>query len=247
MDKTALLITKRAVIFISIYSSIFFMLSCKKEAEEKKIIPQKEKIIVKTEKDSVNEFPKTGNKISDFVISPYKIQYQAEGLLDDDEFADAVIVLQNKSDKTTSRPTLVLLKQPNGGYKLKEISWVAIAPDYTSDDYKIYDTESISISNKELLFSLYGIGPSGNKETIYKFEQNKLILINVNTYNAGAGGQSTMDYNLLTGDINQEEVNTMIDSMPITTTKKILKLKHKIYFEKDDPEKVLDTIFKNIL
>jgi hypothetical protein len=247
MDKTVLHTIKRTLVFIGIYSSVFFILSCKKEVKEKKIIDQEEKTIVKTEKDSISDFPKTGKQIADFVISPYEIQYRAEGLLDDDEFADAVIVLQNKSDKSTSRPTLVLLKQPNGGYKLQEISWVAIAPDYTSDDYKIYDTESISISNKELLFLLYGIGPSGNKETIYKFEQNKLILINVNTYNAGAGGQSTMDYNLLTGDINQEEVNTMIDSMPTTTTKKILKLKRKIYFDKDDPEKVLDTIFKIIL
>ncbi|MBC5837414.1 hypothetical protein [Flavobacterium muglaense] len=59
----------------------------------------------------------------------------------------------------------------------------------------------------------------------------------------GAGGQSTMDYNVLTGDVSFVEVNTMIDSMPSTLTKKVLKLKHQIVFSKDDPETVLDSIF----
>jgi hypothetical protein len=244
MDKTVLITIKRIVVFIGVYSSIFIVLSCKKDLEKKEIIYHKEKTTERIEDDSVSEFPKTGNKISDFVILPYEIQYQVEGLLDNDKLEDVVIVLHDKNDKSSRRPTLVLLKQPQGGYKLQEISWVAIGPEYTTDDYKIYDTEDISLANKELIFSMYSIGPSGNKETVYKFVQKELILINVNTYNMGAGGQSTMDYNLLTGDVIFEEVNTMVDSMPTTTTNKVLKLNHKIFFDNDDPENVLDTIFK---
>lgn len=247
MDKTLLTTIKRALIFIGIYSSTFFILSCKKDLEKKGIIHHKEKRTTRIENDLVSEFPTFGNKITDFVIAPYEIQYQTEGFLDNDELEDVVIILHNKSDKLSSRPTLVLLKQPKGGYKIQETSWVAIGPEYTVDEYKIYDTENMSLTNKELIFPMYGVGPSGNKETIYRFVENTLILVNINTFNMGAGGQSTMDYNLLTGDINFEEVNTMIDSMPCTTTKRVFKLNHKIFFNKDDPDDVLDTIFKAVL
>lgn len=74
-------------------------------------------------------------------------------------------------------------------------------PEYTTDDYKIYNDETISIDNQELNFSMYSIGPNGNKKNIYRYIKNSLILVNINTYNRGAGGQSTMDYNPLTGDI----------------------------------------------
>lgn len=249
MDKAVVLIIKRTVILLGLFSVVFFVLSCKKEVKQIEVSSLKdtenrEDIETNEENDSVVEFPKTGNKITDFVLAPYEIQYQEEGLLDDDGLKDVVIVLQDKNDNTSSRPTLVLIKQPQGGYKLQEISWVAIGPEYTADDYKIYNDESVSISNKEIIFSMYGMGATGNKETLYKFVNNELLLISINTFNMGAGGQSTMDYNVLTGDISFVEVNTMIDSMPSTLTKKVLKLKHQIVFSKDDPETVLDSIFK---
>ncbi|WP_409417207.1 hypothetical protein [Flavobacterium sp. PS2] len=233
--------------FLLLFLSTFFLLfSCKQEPKGKKNPNQEvtKKETTEIENSPINQFPETGKHITDFVKPPYKIQYEAEGFLDNDKLKDIAIVLQDENDKTSSRPTLVLIKQPDGGYKLNEISWVAIGPEYTVDDYRIYDSEDVSIYSHQLTFSMSSIGPNGNKETTYNLLNNQLVLATISTYNMGAGGQSGMDYNLSTGEIDFVEVNTMIDSMPSTLTKKVLKLKNKILFKKDNPNDIIDTIFK---
>lgn len=180
------------------------------------------------------QFPQKGNSVNDFIIEPYEIVMEDEGLLNDDNLKDVVVTLQNKNDKTDLRPTLVLLKQQTGGYELYGVSWHTVPPAYI-EDYQQYIEESVEIDSTKLKISLSGYGgPTGNQSNTYKFIDNKLVLIKLSLYNAGAGGQTYLDVDYLKNVVRTEDVNTMLDEMPSTITKKKFP-KHKPYlFETDE-------------
>ncbi|MFD2287122.1 hypothetical protein GJU39_10765 [Pedobacter petrophilus] len=180
-----------------------------------------------------SQFPKTGNLVKDFVIEPYKIVMEDEGLLDQDNLKDVVITLQNKNDSTDVRPTLVLLKQQTGGYQLYGVSWETVPPAYR-EDFQEYLAESLEIDGAKLKISLTGYGaPTGNRFKTYKFIDHKLVLISIGLFNAGAGGQSYVDVDYLKNSVRYEDVNTMLDEMPSTVTHEKIK-KHKPYFFETD-------------
>lgn len=188
-------------------------------------------------------FPKTGKKAQDFVIEPYEIQLEAEGLLNDDQLKDVVIVLKNKDDDKDIRATLVLIKQKTGDYILQETSWHALNAEYSYEGYKTYDYEDISIDKDRILrVTLQGIGPSGARETEYKYINNELVLSKIHTFNMGAGSQISVDYDLISGVAQMELINTMVDSMPSTTEKKNFKLKRTQLFVDDNPDRVLNDL-----
>lgn len=187
------------------------------------------------------EFPKTGKNAEDFVLEPCEIKMKAEGFLDDDTLKDFVIVLQNKNDNTDSRATLVLLKQKTGGYKLQEISWEAVDPEYTDGGYRIYDNEEIFIDNEKTLhIMLQAMGPPGTRETVYRYVNNDLVLVKIGTFNSGAGSQLSSEYNLVSGQVDHEVFNTMQDdSVPGKHQIKKFNLKRQMLFVSDNPNDVL--------
>ncbi|MEO5911628.1 MAG: hypothetical protein ABIP95_12115 [Pelobium sp.] len=180
------------------------------------------------------QFPQTGNSVKDFVIEPYKIVMEDEGLLNNDNLKDVVITLQNKNDSTDVRPTLVLLKQQTGGYQLYGVSLETVPPAYR-EDFQEYLAESVEIYSAKLKISLSGYGaPTGNRFRTYKFIDNKLVLISIGLFNAGAGGQSYVDVDYLKNIVRLEDMNTMSDEMPSTITYKKIP-KHKPYlFESEE-------------
>ena len=180
------------------------------------------------------QFPKTGNTVKDFVINPYKIVMDEHGLLNQDNLKDVVLVLQNKNDSTALRPTLVLLKQTDGGYKLYGVSFSTVPPAYI-EDYQQFLQESVEIDSAKLKVSLTGYGgPTGNQFNTYKFIGDQLVLIHLSLFAAGAGGQTYIDVDYLTNKVRFEEVNTMVDEMPSKVTFKKLP-KHAPYlFENDE-------------
>ncbi|SHL63576.1 hypothetical protein [Flavobacterium chilense] len=230
---------------------VVFILSCKKESvkvsEIKNAETEKPSDTAATEEENeitdsgvLPTFPQTGKKAEDFVIKPYEIQFQAEGFLNDDQLKDIVIVLKNKNDPKDLRPALFLVKQKTGDYILKETSWNALSPEISYDDNKIYDYESVDIDkNKMLHVRLQGIGAVGTRETVYKYIDNKLVLVGVHTFNAGAGSQISVNYNLISGVADMELTDMIKDSMPSTHKIKNFKLKRQQLFVDDDPDSVL--------
>ncbi|CAH0168379.1 hypothetical protein SRABI27_00950 [Pedobacter sp. Bi27] len=185
------------------------------------------------------EFPLYGNTIEDFVPGLYKIAMDTKGLLNNDELEDVVLVLQNKTDSTDLRPTLILLKQPEGGYRLYASSLLAIGAAYINGDYQQYDSEDISIDQKRnLIISTYGSGPVGNRETRYRFIDNELVFTYMETFNAGAGQQTRATYDVLNRKVTVEDINTMKEDMPATVSHGTLP-QHPLYFFKElDPTTV---------
>lgn len=182
----------------------------------------------------LQQFPESGNEVKDFVVGHYKIAMEDEGLLDEDNLKDVVLVLQNKYDSTDVRPTLVLLKQQKGGYKLYGVSLETVPPAYEGD-YQQFIQESVEIDSNKLKIELNGYGgPTGNQFNTYKFIDGKLQLIHVYLYNAGAGGQTYLDVDYLKNTVRQEDVNTMLDSMPSTISIKKIPKHKPYYFEKDE-------------
>ena len=180
------------------------------------------------------QFPEIGNTVKDFVISPYKIVMEEHGLLNQDNLKDVVLVLQNKNDSTAVRPTLVLLKQTDGSYKLYGVSLATVPPAYEGD-YQQFLMESVEIDSAKLKVSLTGYGgPRGNQFNTYKFIDQKLVLIHLGIFAAGAGGQTYIDVDYLKNKVRFEDVNTMVDEMPSKVTFKNLP-KHAPYlFENDE-------------
>jgi hypothetical protein len=185
------------------------------------------------------DFPQSGDTVEDFVTGPYKIAMDTKGLLDNDDLEDVVLVLQSKTDSTGLRPTLVLLKQPTGGYRLYAASWQAIGAAYINGDYQQYDSEDISIDQKRnLIISTYGSGPVGNRETRYRFIDTELVFTYMETYNVGAGQQTRAEYDVLNQKITVEDINTMKEDMPSKFSYGKLP-DHKFYlFKEVDPEMV---------
>lgn len=230
------------------------ILSCSKKPDQKAVVINKDTLNQTIPEDEYEgdesemllkelKFPQTGKDVEAFVLEPCEIKMKAEGFLNDDNLKDIVIVLQNENDNKDSRATLVLLKQETGGYKLQDISWEAVDPEHTESAYQIYTSEEIYIENKVLHIMLQsGGGPAGTRETLYKYVNNDLVLIEMHTFNAGAGSHLSSDYNLIKGVAEHEVTNTLNDSMPDKHEIKNFQLKRQMLFTKDNPNIVLENL-----
>jgi len=238
---------------IKLLSALIIIISCSKKNE----IPKEKTPVFKTElvKNEVYEsdedpayiFPKTGKKAEDFITEPtiFEIQYKAEGDLNGDNLNDIVIVRKDKKYKTAPRSMLVLLQNPDKTYRLDKVSNLAIPAEYNESDFKIYETEDISINKGVLSIQLYGIGPSGNLFSDFKYFGNDLLLTNIETYNMGAGSHQSMNYDVLTGELTQEIINTMEEEMP-STEKTFHLQKQKLKFENTSSDAVISEAYDKI-
>ncbi|MEO5911749.1 MAG: hypothetical protein ABIP95_12740 [Pelobium sp.] len=171
-------------------------------------------------------YPKTGITAIDFLPKSniYEIQYEAKGDLNKDGLSDIAIVLVHKELKTAERPMLILLQGKDKSYRLDQVSKIAFPSEYNESDFKLYDTEDISIENGELHINLYGIGPSGNIFGSFKYLKNDFILTYIEAYDRGAGGSSVMVYDFSKDEITTTQTNTMEEnSTPTSETKKTKK------------------------
>ena len=199
------------------------------------------------DEDPAYDFPKIGKQASDFLIEPdvFEIQYEAEGDLNNDGLDDIVFVRKDKKSKMASRSVLVLLQNKDKSYRLDKVSNIAMPDEYTESGYKIYETETISIEKGELDINLYGIGPSGNLFSTFKYFGNQLLLIHIETYNMGAGSHQSLNYDLVKGVLKQEIINTMEEEMPSEEKTFHLK-KEKHAFENSAPDQIIQDAYKVI-
>ena len=191
-------------------------------------------------------YPKTGNKPSDFIpTNIFEIQYEVKGDLNQDGLPDIVIVLKNKESNIADRPTLILLQNNDKTYRLDKVSNFVMPAEYNNHDFKIYDTEDIGIDNGTLTIQLYGIGPSGNLFSTFKYFGNDLVLAYIETYNMGAGSHQSLYYDLEQGELTQEITNTMEEDMP--SREKTFKLKKEKYlFETASPDNIISKAYQQI-
>lgn len=188
-------------------------------------------------------FPATGKTPADFCPAAYEIQYQADGDLNRDGLPDLVMVLRHKTDSTALRPVLVLLRQPDRLYRLDKISRNVFPIEYTEDRFKIYDTEDLSIDSGMLNIQLYAIGPNGNLFSRFRYQDNDLVLVDIETYNMGAGSHQQLNYAVQTGELQQEIINTMEEEMPSETRTFRLQPRN-IKFEQADPEALIRSAYQ---
>ncbi len=176
-------------------------------------------------------YPETGNKASDFMpkmtIYDYDIQYEAKGDLNNDGLEDIVVILRNKEIKTAQRPMLILLRNKDKTYRLDKVSNVTMPKEYNEHDFKLYDTEDISIENGELKIQLYSIGPSGNCFADFKYFGNELVLVSYEGYFRGAGGHSSLTYDFEKEQLTANTTDFIDDEE--TTSSEIIPLKKKKY------------------
>lgn len=233
--------------------ALIIIISCSKKEE----IPKEKTVVSKTENtenesnetddDPAYTFPKTGKKAENFITEPniFEIQYQAGGDLNGDNLDDIVVVRKDKKNKTAPRSMLILLQNPDKTYRLDKVSHLAMPSEYNDSDFKLYETEDISIDKGVLKIQLYGIGPSGNLFSEFKYFGNDLLLTNIETYNMGAGSHQSLDFDVLTGELTQEIINTMEEEMPSEEKTYHLK-KQKIKFEDANPDQVIIEAYKVI-
>lgn len=142
-------------------------------------------------------YPKTGRKAIDFLPNAYEIQYEAEGDLNGDSLPDIAVVLKHKNLKTRQRPVLVLLQNEDQSFRLDKVSDIAMPIEYNEFDFKLYDTENISIENGALNIKLYG---KDNAFGTFRYFGNDLLLTVIEVYYRGAGEQEGIKYDLVTGE-----------------------------------------------
>ena len=238
---------------IIIWYLLTIIVSCEKKEKvinEKTPTPKteiSESASDESDEDPAYLFPKTGKKVEDFITEPqiFEIQYEAEGDLNGDNLDDMVIVRKDKKNKTAPRTMLVLLQNPDKTYRLDKISDLAMPAEYNDSDFKLYETEAISIDKGVLSIQLYGIGPSGNLFSDFKYFGNDLLLTNIETYNMGAGSHQSINYDVLTGKLTQEITNTMEEEMP-TEAKTFHLQKQRLKFENSSPHAVISEAYDKI-
>lgn len=176
-------------------------------------------------------YPKTGNKVSDFLPESdiYDVQYQAEGDLNNDGLTDITVVLKHKQSNILKRPMLVLLQNEDKSYRLDKVSTRTIPVEYNEFDFKLYDTEDISIKKGELQINLYSMGLSGTHLSKFKYIQNDLVLNNIEEHYMGAGGRSGFFYDFEKGELTTTETNTMKEDEPTTSETKKVKIKPHLF------------------
>lgn len=143
-------------------------------------------------------YARQGRKDTDFLPlkteESYAIQYQAEGDLNHDGLNDKALILHNKKQKTAARPVMILLKNSDGSYYLDQISTVAFPAEYNEFDYKLFDTEDISIRKGVLSIQLYSMGSIGNIEADFKYQDKEFLLFRFEGNYRGAGSSALMTY-----------------------------------------------------
>ena len=238
---------KKGIVFTIYLLLIFAIQSCKKEVASSSnnttvtdSLPANEEFeetADESEEDIPSEpnvtYPKTGNKISDFLpkTDVYDVQYEAEGDLNNDGLDDIAVVLKHKRSNVLKRPMLILLQNEDKSYRLDKVSDITMPVEYNEHDYKLYDTEDISIEKGELNINLYGMGASGTFLSQFKYIENNFVLSNMEIYSAGAGGRSGFFYVLEKAEITTSETNTMKEDEPTTSETKKIK-KEPYLFEK---------------
>jgi hypothetical protein len=154
-------------------------------------------------------------------------------------------VIKEKNNKTSDRPMLILLQNKDKSYRLDKVSNFVMPAEYNDSDYKIYDTEEVTIENGLLSIRLYGTGPTGNLFSDFKYFDNDLILTYIETYNVGAGCWEELYYNIEKGELREVITNTMEERMP--TKEKTFKLTKEIYkFENASPDAIITEAYKKI-
>lgn len=241
---------KLITIFISL---LFIVYSCHKK-EKTNTQPKTDTLTKKSVTETVIEdqkieqspgFPKTGKKASDFLSNIYEIQYEAEGDLNNDGLSDMALVLREKADTLSGRTVLVIFQNPDKTYHLDTTSENVFPTEYTEDQYKIYNTEDISIEKGELKINLYATGPNGNLFSKFKYINSDLILTYIETYNMGAGSHQGLYYEVLKGKLTQEVTNTMEEEMPSKLKTFNLK-KQRFLFKSANPEIVIRDAYNKI-
>lgn len=178
-------------------------------------------------------YPETGKKTTDFLpkLGIYEIQYNSEGDLNNDGLQDIAVVLRHKSVKTAKRPMLILLQNADKSYHLDKVSDVVMPAEYNDYDYKLYDTENISIEKGELHINLYGGGASGTFLSVFKYLEEGLVLTYMETYFRGAGQASSNIYDYEKGESTTSETNTMKEDEPTSSTTTPIKKKPHFFEE----------------
>lgn len=234
---------KNRIVFLLPFLLVFTIQSCKKDTKTTSDnVTVTDSLPANKEFEEISEefeetdpeepnvtYSKTGNKIADFLPKPgiYEVQYKAEGDLNNDGLADIAVVLKHKESNLLKRPMLILLQNEDKSYRLDKVSNTVIPIEYNEHDYKLYDTEDISIEKGELQINLYGGGPSGTFLSAFKYVGNDFILNSMEAYASGAGGRSGFFYDLEKGEITTTETNTMLEDEP--TTSETVKVKAKLY------------------
>lgn len=185
-----------------------------------------------TTKDSIVEpnvsYPETGNKISDFLPKTgiYKVQYKAEGDLNNDGLNDIAVVLKHTQSNLLKRPILILLQNEDQTYRLDKVSNVVMPIEYNEYDFKFYDPEDIKIEEGALRIYLFG-SPNNMILCKFKYTEKDLVLTYMTSYSGGAGEriETTDDYEK--GEGTTIDINTMHEnSIPVSKKYKIKAAKH---------------------
>ncbi|MDI9311486.1 MAG: hypothetical protein QM535_14835 [Limnohabitans sp.] len=141
---------------------------------------------------------------------------------------------------------MILLQNEDNSYRLDKVSNNIVPSEYNDSDFKMFTQEEIEIKKGILKVNLYGSGgASGNILSHFKYFNNDLVLIYIETYNTGAGSWESMYFDLEKGELTEEITNTMKDDMPVT--KNTFKLKiEKHLFETTSPDEVINEAYKKI-
>ncbi|WP_421497956.1 hypothetical protein [Flavobacterium columnare] len=218
----------------SISMLCFLLGSCKND----KPIAEVTKPQPKVAKENPNP-PQIQNDIQEYIPEGFEIQYECDGDLNQDGLKDYAYVLRNIEEDTWARKTLVFLGDKEKGRQLFQQSEQVFPVEYSDEGYKIYDSETISIEENQLMMELSGLGPSGTTTIIFQFENGGLFLKSLESFHAGAGGQTIASYEVMTGKIEMTQVNTMKEDMPSETeVKNFAPL--KLAFEKVNPMELFD-------
>ncbi len=189
-----------------------------------------------------------GPEITEFLEDyNYIIQYEAVGLLNQDDFKDKVLILQEgEEDKSLGRVTLILLGKKEG-FELYKKSYTIMPPEYNTDNYKTFDVEDVSIEKNKIVIDLSSIGPNGHISFEFLFKNNDLQLHEFTGYFMGAGSHTEYIYkpkNQNTGTLEETTIHTMEDDMPSTAKSYDIKLKSPVGFDNFDYSKFLNEIIQ---